>query len=564
MMHFDLPKQHLSWYFFGEGLESFGVDGQAILEPLPVCKKDELLVRVDALGLCASDAKMVRLGKAYPLFFERDFKTNPARLGHETAFTVIQVGDVFKERFEVGQRLGIQPDVFMGQKRTIFGVNLAGAMTQFLTLSGAVLDYVFPVPEGLSYADVALLEPWACVDVAYSQLRRLGPKSKGDMLIYAAKKSEAEYLLNLKLDPKRLVLCNVPESLLKELNNQGVEFAIENELSIQELAKKYTEGNGFDDVILINSKKAQDIEEACASLAKGSVLTLVCHEPLTEKISVDANQLHYDNIAFRGRSSFDISEAYLPYQPENGQLANRSELKENGVLLIYGAGGTMGRMHIQRALMMSKPKTIIAVNRSVTRVNSLNAQFVPLAREKEIEFITLSIEEDSSKLEKIVSEKTAGKGCDDVVVIAPDVNALEHASQFMATDGVLNFFAGVPKGQKVELPLDWVALHKAQFIGTSGSTLDDQLQVIHKTQMGKLEPSSVVAAVGGIHSVKEGIRAIINGRFEGKIVIYPQLTDLPLLSLEALAETYPDLQQYLGKPLRWNARAERALLEHQL
>ena len=81
--------------------------------------------------------------------------------------------------------------------------------------------------------------------------------------------------------------------------------------------------------------------------------------------------------------------------------------------------------------------------------------------------------------------------------------------------------------------------------------------------MGQLEPSSIVAVVGGIHAVKEGIKAIMEGKFEGKIVIYPQLTNLPLLSLEALAETYPDLKQYLGEPLRWNARAELALFEHQ-
>ena len=88
-----LPEQTLTWPFFGSGLESVGVNGRPVAEPLPRCGDDEILVRVDALGLCASDAKMVRLGGDYPLFFERDFDANPARLGHEAALTVVAVGE---------------------------------------------------------------------------------------------------------------------------------------------------------------------------------------------------------------------------------------------------------------------------------------------------------------------------------------------------------------------------------------------------------------------------------------------------------------------------------------
>ena len=177
------PQTILTWPFFGNGLDSLGVNNQPVSEPLPVCNPDEILVRVDALGLCASDAKMVRMGHNYPLFFERDFTANPARLGHEAALTVVQVGEKWRDQFHAGQRLGIQPDVYNNGERTIFGVNISGAMAQYVTLDRRVLagngsSYVFPVPPETSYAEVALLEPWACVDVAYSPTaRRLEPKS---------------------------------------------------------------------------------------------------------------------------------------------------------------------------------------------------------------------------------------------------------------------------------------------------------------------------------------------------------------------------------------------------
>ena len=44
-------------------------------------------------------------------------------------------------------------------------------------------SYVFPVPDSLGYADVALLEPWACVDAAYAPRRRLDLRPDGVLLI---------------------------------------------------------------------------------------------------------------------------------------------------------------------------------------------------------------------------------------------------------------------------------------------------------------------------------------------------------------------------------------------
>ena len=113
--------------FLGRGLESVGVNGRPVAEPLPRCGDDEILVRVDALGLCASDAKMVRMGGNYPLFFDRDFDADPARLGHEAALTVVAVGERWQAQYYPGLRLGIQPDVYYYEQRTPFGVDIPSA-----------------------------------------------------------------------------------------------------------------------------------------------------------------------------------------------------------------------------------------------------------------------------------------------------------------------------------------------------------------------------------------------------------------------------------------------------
>ncbi|MCB0239932.1 MAG: alcohol dehydrogenase catalytic domain-containing protein, partial [Anaerolineae bacterium] len=198
------------------GLDHVGVRGRPVSEPLPRCADDEILVRVDALGLCASDAKMVRMGSDYPLFFDRDFAAEPARLGHEAALTVVSVGEQWRAQFYPGLRLGIQPDVYLNGQRAIFGVNIPGAMTQYLTLGRDVLasdhgSCVFPVLSGVSYAEIALLEPWACVDVAYSATaRRLEPKAGGLLWIKGEPGDDTWYEMSRPLDSGTVVLSDVP------------------------------------------------------------------------------------------------------------------------------------------------------------------------------------------------------------------------------------------------------------------------------------------------------------------------------------------------------------------
>ena len=58
----------------------------------------------------------------------------------------------------------------------------------------------------------------------------------------------------------------------------------------------------------------------------------------------------------------------------------------------------------------------------------------------------------------------------------------------------------------------------------------------------------------------KAIAAVADKRFAGKIVIYPQLVDLPLLSLDAVAARYPTVAAALGTDRVWDAAAERALL----
>jgi len=134
----------------------------------------------------------------------------------------------------------------------------------------------------------------------------------------------------------------------------------------------------------------------------------------------------------------------------------------------------------------------------------------------------------------------------------------------MARDGMLVLFAGLPVGTRATLDLSPVYLHGAQYTGTSGSRIADQELVVRKTNLGQLAPGRAVAAVGGMEAAPDGLRALMEGRFAGKIVIFPQLRGLPLTSLEDLAARDGDFAAALGEGGTWSTTAESVLFARYL
>jgi hypothetical protein len=81
---------------------------------------------------------------------------------------------------------------------------------------------------------------------------------------------------------------------------------------------------------------------------------------------------------------------------------------------------------------------------------------------------------------------------------------------------------------------------------------------------GQLAPGRAVAAVGGMEAASDGLRALMEGRFAGKIVIFPQLRGLPLTSLEDLGARDAEFGSALGPGGTWTTAAEAILFTRYL
>ncbi|MEM7325021.1 MAG: alcohol dehydrogenase, partial [Actinomycetota bacterium] len=162
----------------------------------------------------------------------------------------------------------------------------------------------------------------------------------------------------------------------------------------------------------------------------------------------------------------------------------------------------------------------------------------------------------------LVDELTDGRGADDVVVSVPVAPIMADAGTLLAPNGMLVFFAGIANGTEGPLDMSRVYLDNVQYTGTSGSSIDDQAAVLDKANAGTLTPALNLAAIGGIEAGRDGVQAVLEGRFAGKVVIFPQVAGVPLTGLEELKSTAPEVAAALGSRGEWTEAAERALIEH--
>jgi len=560
----DLPEKNWAWNMYGAGEESIGKNDQPEQFPVPKPAANQMLVRIDSVGLCFSDTKLIRMGGSHPKLYNRDLSQEPTRLGHEACLTIIEVGEELQGQYTPGQRLAVQPDIYQDGKSTAYGYTIPGGLIQYHLIGPEMLDTdegacLLPVGKEMGYAESSLLEPWGCVLASYTQRRRLEPKNDGIMWILGQPGNEQEYSFSAGLDaPATIVLSDVPASVTKLAAATKAEVIVRDGIASTDyaaLAEELTEG-GFDDIVMLDPRSAATVSTVARQIARRGTLNLVGQTPLDGLVDADVGRLHYDYIAFIGCQGPDIAAAY-------GEERNRCELASGGTAVFVGSGGPMGQMHVQRAIELDNgPKKIIATEISDQRLEALQERYAPLAKANGCELFIFNPQTSEKSLYDFVMEITDGQGAEDVVVSVPIAEVMAEADTLMNKNGMLVFFAGVPNGTMAPLNLSTVYTHNAQFTGTSGLSLDDQGLVLEQSSTGALSPGWSVGAIGGMKVAKEGIRAVIEGSYSGKIIIFPQIHDLPLLGLDELREKLPEVGSKLDENNMWTLEAEKALFEH--
>jgi hypothetical protein len=352
--------------------------------------------------------------------------------------------------------------------------------------------------------------------------------------------------------PARLLLTNVPAGfarwLMERANQLGATVIAVDDLAHPPVDK-------VDDIVLLGADPDL-IETVSPRLGAFGILAILAQSPLARPVNVDVGRVHYDRWLYVGGTSADVAAAY-------SDVPARAKLRPGGKAWFVGAGGPMGRMHVQRAIQLaSGPAVIVCTDVSDLRLNDLCESFAGEAAAKGIEFICLNPARKDEYAAGLA--RFQPQGFDDIIVLAPVPAVIAEAARYLAPKGVMNIFAGVARGTMAKLDVSEVYTKSARIFGHSASTIEDLREMLRQAESGELSPNRSVAAVGSLSAARDGLQAVKDTTFPGKVVIFPHIKEMPLTALPDLKDRLPSVYAKLKDGREWTVEAEREFLRLML
>ena len=551
----DLPQEILSWQLKGSGLDNIGTKGRPDTVPFPRYSEDNLVARIDAVGLCFSDVKLISAGSTHPRIEGRDLSKNPTVPGHEVTMTIVGVGDKWKGKFKLGSRFIIQADIYYKGKGVAFGYMIPGGLSQYVVIGTEILEgdegcYLLPVKEETGYAEAALVEPWTCVIASYQIRARTAVKENGHLLLAGFAQGQVP-----------LDLHGLEASRIAHISHFGL--TAENLRAAEDLAQKTgaviapsaqpTAGRPMPtDIVCAGTPDRASFSRLVNDIDPDGVLGVHSSAPDVE-LPVDVGKVHYRKLELVGSTDGMVGASY--------RSNNRESIKPGGRTWFVGGAGPMGQMHVIKAVMDEQgPSEILVTDLSDERLESLKHLVSLLCKGRNCN-VSLTFENPkdlpAEELDTFLNQKYPG-GFDDVVVLVPVSVIISQASHYLAPDGVLNIFAGVKLGTITDLPIGAIVRKHMRVIGSSGSPLAAMKDTLALTQSGRLSTSYSLAAIGDMGSAAKGLKALMDNTYTGKVVIFPFAHGIGLKSIRELAKDLPELTSLLLDGQYWTRNAETA------
>jgi threonine dehydrogenase-like Zn-dependent dehydrogenase len=519
--------------------------GQLKINPakdVPTPGPHQVVAKIECVGLCFSDLKLLKQfdqharksevvrGLAADVLNEIPSYVpggKPTVPGHEVTCRIVAVGEKVKHH-RVGERCLVQTDyrsLATANSNSAFGYNFEGGLQEYVLMDERVVidpdgeRFLIPVPEDLSASSVALVEPWACVEDSYVTEERRHVLPGGRMLV-VVEPGHAEKGIDA------ITKHHAPASLKR--------------ISPDQLGSVASES--CDDIVYFGASKAT-IETLNDKLAARGLMNVVLGgKRIGAPVSVGIGRIHYGLTRWIGTTGHDAAESYA-------MIPATGELRPDDKVVVIGAGGPMGQMHVIRTVSCGiKGLSLVGTDMDDARLASIEAKSRPLAKASGVPMTMVNTAKTP------VTEKFSY-----FALMAPVGKLVADAIRDSLPGAIINIFAGIPAPTKQEIDLDTCIAHRCYMFGTSGSTIRDMKIVLEKVKGRQLDTNTSVDAVSGMAGAPDGIAAVENRTLAGKIIVYPQLHDLPLTPLEQLKDRFPTVAARLDAG-KWTREAEQELL----
>lgn len=279
--------------------------------PVPRLTSAEILVRVEACGVCPTDIKKIQSGSVPP----------PRIFGHETAGTIVKVGARVRG-FQVGDRVGLHHHVpcqtchycrhgAFAQCATYRRTGITagfepagGGFAEFVRVLPFCLPGVVPIPQRNSWIEGALLEP---VNTVLKGVRTL-PLQRGDtVLVVGQGPIGLLFTRLLTLAGYRVMGSDLMESRRTLGRQFGAELTVDGaDPNLGEQVQRFSEGRGVDAVVVTVPSDAA-VRQGQTLVRGGGFVLLFAHTLRGHETPLDLAQICVDEKSLVGSYSSDFT-----------------------------------------------------------------------------------------------------------------------------------------------------------------------------------------------------------------------------------------------------------------
>ena len=262
--------------------------------PIPIIKRDQILLKVEACGICGTDLKITK--GQLPSIIKL-----PHVPGHELGGEVVEVGEDVKN-IKVGQRgIGYTylPCHDCHQCRT-GKQNVCSTITRLgFEHDGGFGEYVAlpaygfcPIPADEKVSDYAVLTDAALTP--FHSIVALGKVKAGDSVLVVGVGALGLYALQIaKLSGATVIVADIKEEALENAKSYGADATINTKKEdLEKSVKELTNGNGVD-VAFDGVGYASTFVPTLKCVTKGGTLLLTGYDPINS-LPLDALGMHYN------------------------------------------------------------------------------------------------------------------------------------------------------------------------------------------------------------------------------------------------------------------------------
>ena len=262
--------------------------------PIPSINSGEILMKVEACGICGSDTlEWYRVAKA------------PVVLGHEVAGIVEKVGEGVR-KFKPGDRITASHHVPCNTcyyclrgyhtvcdtlRRTRFD---PGGFSEYIRIPSINVDRgVFLLPEEISFEEATFTEPLACV---VRGQRIAGMKPGDSVLVIGCGVAGLLHIQLARVSGARFIgAVDIVKSRLKAAEKFGADFTLLARENLPEFLKEANKGK-LADLVIICTGAESAFHLAFKSVERGGTILIFAPTYPDTRFSLPINELFFNNI----------------------------------------------------------------------------------------------------------------------------------------------------------------------------------------------------------------------------------------------------------------------------